>query len=170
MDSKIAEKLKDRSFVEKLMGFGTPDEVKGFFKKEGIDASDSEVKEMRDSLNNIISNFKEIPDKELDVSGGVGPTDVIGWVGFKIGRDADKENAPDYTTLIENASGEEAEENIDYSFQKGMSGKIGKALFVHRQGATIATGAAAALAVAYAGYKKGWPSLKALGQKKGWWK
>lgn len=52
------------------MDFGTSDEVKGFFKSEGLEVSDDEIKEMGSSLNDIISNFKDISDEELsEVSG-----------------------------------------------------------------------------------------------------
>ncbi len=73
MDKKIAEKLKDKSFVKKLIEFETFDEVKSLFKSEGLEISDDEIKEMGTALNKMVSKIQEVPADELEnVSGGGG--------------------------------------------------------------------------------------------------
>lgn len=164
MDNKIAERLKDRSFVEKLMGLGTPDEVKSFFKSEGLTISDDELKEMGSSLNDVISQFKDIPDVELEnISGGLG--NPVKYVHGKL-----EDAFTDLGTFIARKPGYDPEESEGEVNRVKILGAIGEHL--EDKADKYATGAmaGAALIVAYAGYKKGWPAVKALGQKKGWWK
>ncbi len=167
MDSKISERLKDRSFVEKLMGFGTPDEVKSFFKTEGLEITDNDVKEMATSFGDILSKFKDVPDEELNqASGGLGNpvkyvhgklTDAFNTLGANIGAVTDEEFKKDPSTLYKDNFLGRAGESLQANANKYATGVMS------------AGGAAAAIAIAYAGYKKGWPALKTLGQKKGWW-
>ena len=71
MRKEILEKLKDHSFLTKILGFRTKQEVIKAFEDENIQMSNEEVEELGKLIINMISKMSEMPEDELErVSGG----------------------------------------------------------------------------------------------------
>ena len=71
MNEKIVEKLKDSKFLEKIIVMSDKSEVKEAFKKEGIEITDEDLKNIRDLIASSVEKISEIPEEKLEeISGG----------------------------------------------------------------------------------------------------
>ena len=71
MNEKIVEKLKDSKFLEKIIVMSDKNEVKEAFKKEGIEITDEDLKNIRDLIASSVEKISEIPEEKLEeISGG----------------------------------------------------------------------------------------------------
>ena len=71
MNEKIVEKLKDSKFLEKIIVMSDKNEVKEAFKKEGVEITDEDLKNIRDLIASSVEKISEIPEEKLEeISGG----------------------------------------------------------------------------------------------------
>lgn len=71
MNEKIVEKLKDSKFLEKIIVMSDKSEVKEAFRKEGIEITDEDLKNIRDLIAGSVEKISEIPEEKLEeISGG----------------------------------------------------------------------------------------------------
>ncbi len=102
MNEKIAEKLKDSKFLEKIIVMSDKNEVKEAFKKEGVEITDEDLKSIRDLIASSVEKISKIPEEKLEeISGGCadGLVDKLSYelggkdakkVGSFISRNSDK--------------------------------------------------------------------------------
>lgn len=73
MNEKIMEKLKDAKFLEKIIVMSDEKDVKEAFKKEGLEITDEDLKDVRDHIEVTVEAISRIPEEELEeISGGYG--------------------------------------------------------------------------------------------------
>lgn len=83
MNEKIVEKLKDSKFLEKIIVMSDKSEVKEAFKKEGIEITDEDLKNIRDLIAGSVEKISEIPEEKLEeISGGV-DDGLVHWLDDK---------------------------------------------------------------------------------------
>ena len=73
MNQKIIEKLKDAKFLEQIIGMSDEKDVKEAFKKEGLEITDEDLKEVRDLIAVSMGAISQMPEEELEeIAGGYG--------------------------------------------------------------------------------------------------
>ena len=100
MNEKIVEKLKDSKFLEKIIVMSDKSEVKEAFKKEGIEITDEDLKNIRDLIASSVEKISEIPEEKLEeISGGV-DDGLVDWLGYKF---TDFSFVQDHNVLFSNS-------------------------------------------------------------------
>ena len=100
MNEKIVEKLKDSKFLEKIIVMSDKSEVKEAFKKEGIEITDEDLKNIRDLIASSVEKISEIPEEKLEeISGGV-DDGLVDWLGDKF---TDFSFVQDHNVLFSNS-------------------------------------------------------------------
>ena len=100
MNEKIVEKLKDSKFLEKIIVMSDKSEVKEAFKKEGIEITDEDLKNIRDLIASSVEKISEIPEEKLEeISGGV-DDGLVDWLGDKF---TDFNFVQDHNVLFSNS-------------------------------------------------------------------
>ena len=83
MNEKIVEKLKDSKFLEKIIVMSDKNEVKEAFKKEGVEITDEDLKNIRDLIASSVEKISKIPEEKLEeISGGI-EDGLVHWLSDK---------------------------------------------------------------------------------------
>lgn len=91
MNEKIVEKLKDSKFLEKIIVMSDKNEVKEAFKKEGIEITDEDLKNIRDLIAGSVEKISEIPEEKLEEISGGNRDGIVDWLDEKIYYATDKD-------------------------------------------------------------------------------
>ena len=119
MNEKIVEKLKDSKFLEKIIVMSDKSEVKEAFKKEGIEITDEDLKNIRDLIASSVEKISEIPEEKLEEISGGRWDGLVEWLDEKIYYATDK-------GFFENNSGTIAETILATALVGGtIGGTIG---------------------------------------------
>lgn len=102
MNEKIVEKLKDSKFLEKIIVMSDKNEVKEAFKKEGVEITDEDLKNIRDLIASSVEKISKIPEEKLEEISGGYEDGIVYWLDKKIYHAINKD-------FFENNSGKIAE-------------------------------------------------------------
>lgn len=73
MNEKIIEKLKDSKFLEEIIVMSDENDVREAFRKEGVEITDEDLKNIRDLIEISVETISRMPEEKLkEISGGYG--------------------------------------------------------------------------------------------------
>ncbi len=74
MDEKIIELLKQPDFMNKIINEDDVFKVKSFFKEEGIDISDEDLKKLGNIIYHSLDTISQLSEEDMkNISGGADP-------------------------------------------------------------------------------------------------